>query len=133
MILTLGIYRAIIGMYRRKMKYTSTELFIMLNYTSSLRYSATGKKRKTKSLKKARKYTRSFEPKQEPRNDYIYSRLEETKKYPSVELGSPSVCSAPEKKVYSGTLVKGISTMHKSNAVPIIDAEEAKEHARMRR
>jgi|SRR6056300_1672224 len=34
---------------------------------------------------------------------------------------------------YTGTLVKGISTMHKSNAVPIIDENEAKEHARMRR
>jgi hypothetical protein len=34
---------------------------------------------------------------------------------------------------YTGTLVKGISTMHKSNAVPIIDREQAKEHAKMRR
>jgi len=30
-------------------------------------------------------------------------------------------------------LVKGISTMHKSNAVPIINEEQAKEHANMRR
>jgi len=105
----------------------------MLNLTNSLRYSANGKKRKTKSLKKARKYTGSFEPMQATRNDYIYSRMEDNNQYPSVELGSPSVCSSPEKKVYTGTLVKGISTMHKSNAVPIIDAEEAKEHARMRR
>lgn len=42
-------------------------------------------------------------------------------------------CSKPEKKEYTGTLVKGISTMHKSNAVPIIDADQAKEHANMRR
>ena len=34
---------------------------------------------------------------------------------------------------YTGTLVKGISTMHKSNAVPIIDKQQAKEHANMRR
>ena len=34
---------------------------------------------------------------------------------------------------YTGTLVKGISTMHKSNAVPILNQEEAKEHASMRR
>lgn len=42
-------------------------------------------------------------------------------------------CSKPEKKEYTGTLIKGISTMHKSNAVPILDAQEAKEHANMRR
>ena len=42
-------------------------------------------------------------------------------------------CTKPEKKEYTGTLIKGISTMHKSNAVPIIDAEQAKEHANMRR
>lgn len=44
------------------------------------------------------------------------------------------VCTAKvESKKYTGTLVKGISTMHKSNAVPIIDESEAKEHANMRR
>ena len=41
--------------------------------------------------------------------------------------------SKPEKKEYTGTLVKGISTMHKSNAVPILDEQEAKDHASMRR
>lgn len=105
----------------------------MINYTSSLRYSSTGKKRKTKSLKKARKPKISSKPLRASYNDYIYSRLDESKQYPSADIGSPSVCSAPEKKVYSGTLVKGISTMHKSNAVPIISEEEAKEHASMRR
>ena len=38
-----------------------------------------------------------------------------------------------ESKKYTGTLVKGISTMHKSNAVPILSQDEAKEHAHMRR
>lgn len=46
-----------------------------------------------------------------------------------------SVCDTSKKESpkYTGTLVKGISTMHKSNAVPIIDAEQAKEHSKMRR
>jgi hypothetical protein len=35
--------------------------------------------------------------------------------------------------MYTGTLVIGISTMHKSNAVPIIDQAQAEEIARMRR
>lgn len=38
-----------------------------------------------------------------------------------------------ESKKYTGTLVKGIATMHKSNAVPIINDEQAVEISRMRR
>lgn len=51
----------------------------------------------------------------------------------SVHTSTPGTCSKPEQKVYTGTLIKGISTMHKSNAVPIINNEEMKEHAKMRR
>jgi hypothetical protein len=36
-------------------------------------------------------------------------------------------------KVYTGTKVKGIATMHKSNAVPIFSDEEAIDIAKMRR
>ena len=55
---------------------------------------------------------------------------------------TPSVPSAPETigvaarvepPRYTGTLVKGIGTMHKSNAIPIIDEEQMKDIARMRR
>ena len=53
--------------------------------------------------------------------------------YKSVDIGSPTVCAAPEKKTYTGTLVKGIGTMHKSNAVPIIDEQQMKDLASMRR
>lgn len=42
-------------------------------------------------------------------------------------------CAKVDSPKYTGTLVKGISTMHKSNAVPIINQEEAIEHASMRR
>ena len=34
---------------------------------------------------------------------------------------------------YTGTLIKGIATMHKSNAVPIIDRKQAIEVSNMRR
>lgn len=34
---------------------------------------------------------------------------------------------------YTGTYIKGIATMHKSNSVPITSGEDAKEIARMRR
>jgi hypothetical protein len=36
-------------------------------------------------------------------------------------------------KVYTGTKVKGIATMHKSNAVPVFSDEEAIDISKMRR
>jgi hypothetical protein len=39
----------------------------------------------------------------------------------------------PPPKVYTGTKVKGIATMHKSNAVPVFSDEEAIDISRMRR
>jgi hypothetical protein len=36
-------------------------------------------------------------------------------------------------KVYTGTKVKGIATMHKSNAVPVFSDEEAQDISKMRR
>ena len=60
-------------------------------------------------------------------------RRDEGVEYKSVDIGSPTVCSAPEVQKYTGTLVKGISTLHKSNAVPVINQEEMIDIARMRR
>ena len=55
-----------------------------------------------------------------------------TKHIPSLNTGmGNATLSAP--KVYTGTKVKGIATMHKSNAVPIFSDEEAVEISRMRR
>ena len=53
-------------------------------------------------------------------------------KIPSLPFtGGP--CAKPEQKVYTGTKIKGIGTMHKSNAVPIFSDEEAIDIAKMRR
>lgn len=41
--------------------------------------------------------------------------------------------TAPVTKVYTGTKVLGIATMHKSNAVPVFAQEEAVEISKMRR
>ena len=46
---------------------------------------------------------------------------------------TPGSSTAPVHKVYTGTKVKGIATMHKSNAVPVFSDEEAVEISRMRR
>lgn len=48
-------------------------------------------------------------------------------------FGDSHDCGRIDNIQYTGTLVKGISTMHKSNAVPIINEQEAKDIARMRR
>jgi hypothetical protein len=42
-------------------------------------------------------------------------------------------CSSKPSPVYTGTKVKGIGTMHKSNAVPIFSDDEAKDISSMRR
>ena len=44
-----------------------------------------------------------------------------------------AVASRPADKVYTGTKIKGIGTMHKSNAVPIFSDDEAQDIAHMRR
>jgi len=46
---------------------------------------------------------------------------------------TPGSSTAPVHKVYTGTKVLGIGTMHKSNAVPIFSNEEAHDIATMRR
>jgi hypothetical protein len=50
---------------------------------------------------------------------------------PSRDTGGNATLAAP--KVYTGTKVKGIATMHKSNAVPVFSDEEAIEISKMRR
>jgi hypothetical protein len=50
----------------------------------------------------------------------------------SLNSGLGSATLAPA-KVYTGTMVKGIATMHKSNAVPVFSNEEAIDISRMRR
>ena len=53
-------------------------------------------------------------------------------KIPSLPFtGGP--CVKKETHMYTGTLIKGIATMHKSNAVPVLNDEEAVAIAKMRR
>jgi hypothetical protein len=57
---------------------------------------------------------------------------------PNVPSFTASVVSAnatkrTEPRKYTGTLIKGIATMHKSNAVPVINEEQMKDISRMRR
>ena len=56
----------------------------------------------------------------------------ETPKIPSLPFtGAP--CYKKPAPVYTGSAIKGIGTMHKSNAVPVFSDAEAKDIASMRR
>lgn len=55
----------------------------------------------------------------------------ETPNYPSGNIIDVSLAIKPNE--YTGTLIKGIATMHKSNAVPVISKEAAEEISKMRR
>ena len=63
-----------------------------------------------------------------------YRRGEDQPRIPSLNGGvdSAPALKAPD-KVYTGTKIKGIGTMHKSNAVPIFSDDEAVAIAQMRR
>lgn len=79
--------------------------------------------------------TKTVAPKKQQLSD-VYSlgkpACRETPKIPSLPFtGAP--CTKKENPVYTGTAIKGIGTMHKSNAVPIFTDEQAVEIATMRR
>lgn len=44
-----------------------------------------------------------------------------------------SYCSKPPDKIYTGTEMIGIATMHKSNMVPVFSTDSAKDISKMRR
>jgi hypothetical protein len=56
----------------------------------------------------------------------------ETQHIESLPFTAGPCVKAPD-KVYTGTMIKGIGTMHKSNAVPIFSDEQAVDIAKMRR
>lgn len=80
---------------------------------------------------------KKYEPKKrieamKPSKPTPYRR--ETPHIPS--LNSDNSCGVATKgpeKVYTGTNIVGIATMHKSNAVPVFSAEDAVDIAKMRR
>ena len=105
-------------------------------YKGSMGYSTCG--RKVKKTKAKRATYPKFKPKAFATmiaKDPVHLR-DSTQHYKSVLPGvskDPSADAAPEKKLYTGTLVVGISCLHKSNAVPVINQQEILDIARMRR
>jgi len=99
-------------------------LFMGMFY-GSIRHTTTGRKKKssTRRTGPTLRGVQSNTPKP-------YRR--ETPEYRS-NTSTAASTARPEPKRYTGSLVKGIGTMHKSNAVPIIDEQHMKDIARMRR
>ncbi len=97
----------------------------------SMTHDFTGRRRKSQKARGPvlKKYT----PPASARNRATPNfRRDAEVEYVSVDSGG--IDTAPvEKKTYTGTLVKGLATMHKSNCVPIIDQEQATDIANMRR
>ena len=91
----------------------------------SMGYTISGRKKKV-TRRKTKVYTRGVAE----NSSQSYRR--ETPEYPSC-TSTAGVAARVEPPRYTGTLVKGIGTMHKSNAVPIIDEQQMKELASMRR
>lgn len=58
--------------------------------------------------------------------------IRETKYIPSLGNGIGNAVK-PSEKVYTGTKMIGIGTLHKSNAVPVFSDSDAKDMASMRR
>lgn len=98
----------------------------------SINYTTSGRK---KRINRKRQVNASFSHRtantQARSNSDSYRR--ETTNYPSASDAIAQVAAKQESPQYTGSLVKGIGTMHKSNAVPIIDEQHMKDIARMRR
>lgn len=60
------------------------------------------------------------------------SHVRTTEYYPSLN-SSGGVATKATPKVYTGDKMLGIATLHKSNAVPVFQAEDAVEISKMRR
>lgn len=104
------------------------------------KFKSAAEKRKAEQLKQEweqlQKEWASLSPRKIPKGVEAYKPpapyVRQTEKIPSLPF-SAGPCTKAEQKVYTGTLIKGIGTMHKSNAVPILNDEDAKAIASMRR
>ena len=88
-------------------------------------------------LKSLDKYKPNFSKNNKTKSNNIISDnkkyIRETPFYPSLETNGGVATKPVEGNVYTGNKMKGIGTLHKSNAVPIFTDDEAKDQANMRR
>jgi hypothetical protein len=97
-----------LGLHNQQMSSEEYEQYLLGNY-------------KTKTKKKFESYV-------VPKNSYY----RETPHIPSHGNGIGN-CYKKQTDTYTGTLITGIATMHKSNAVPVTNQKQAIDIANMRR
>ena len=102
--------------------------FYMGMFYGSLNYTTSGRKRRRLRVKK--NSPKTFVASTTKPKTYADVRRETDIKYPSRD---DSIGSTPrrEPQQYTGTFVRGIATMHKSNAVPVTSDQQAVDIARM--
>jgi len=93
-----------------------------------MRHTTTGRKKSYNAWSTKKNPTPKFQPMEVTSEPY----RRETIVYKSHDSGIHNT-QKKERMTYTGTLVKGIGTMHKSNAVPVIDEQQMKDLASMRR
>jgi len=108
------------------------EFFYMGMFYGSLNHTTSGRRKQSTK----RKVNKSFSSAVRAATVSTGTFRRDTPYYPSAPetVGVASTATAKvDSPKYTGTLVKGIGTMHKSNAIPIIDEQQMKDIARMRR
>ena len=94
----------------------------------SMRHTPCGRKKSYNAWSTKKQATPEFQPLEVTSKPYRRS----TVVHKSVDSGAHNT-QKKESMVYTGTLIKGIGTMHKSNAVPVIDVQQMKDLSRMSR
>jgi hypothetical protein len=79
------------------------------------------------------RYSKSSSIKTKLTSNKVASFHRETPRYESLDTGFVACTKRNSNTLYTGDKIKGIGTMHKSNAVPVFNDNEAKEIASMRR
>ena len=98
-------------------------------FYGSLNYTTAGRKRRRLSVKKNSPKAFVESTTNKPKT-YADVRRETDIKYPSRDDSTGST-PRQEPQQYTGTLVRGIATMHKSNAVPVTSDQQAIDISRM--
>ena len=136
----VGPYLTTTSYKKRKMKITKTALanYQMEHKDYNRRLKQAGRHSEQLTLEqyidyrcgklKLNKQEPKFVPYSGPKQGY----RRETPDIPSHGTGVGTAVRAPD-KVYTGDKIKGIGTMHKSNAVPIFSDEQAVAISKMRR
>jgi len=104
-----------------------------MNTYGSMRHTMSGRKKSYNAWTQPKKKPMTWAPLEVEPNIHMKEYQAHRDKYPSavttyINANSTAKKDSPK---YTGTFIKGIATMHKSNAVPITNQQQATEIAQM--